>query len=76
MDVISVLREVETWSLEDRVLLASRIWDHLIDEGVEPEISEEQRIELDRRLAADESTPDDVVSWDEVRNAALARART
>ena len=47
MDVISVLREVETWSLEDRVLLASRIWDHLIDEGVEPEISEEQRIELD-----------------------------
>ena len=62
MDVISVLREVDTWTLEDRVLPTQQLWDRLADEGVGPEISEEQWAELDRRLAADETTPDDVVS--------------
>jgi len=75
MDVMSVLREVETWTIEDRTLLANQLWDRLIDEGIQPEISEEQLAELDRRLAADEATPDDVVSWDEVKNDALTRAR-
>ncbi len=74
MDVPSVLREVDAWPVEDRVLLVQELWDRLVDQGYEPEIWEDLRNELDRRLAADEAAPDDVVSWEEVKAEALKRA--
>ena len=74
MDVPSVLREVDAWPVEDRVLLIQQLWDRLVDQGYEPEIWEELRDELDRRLAADEAAPDEVVSWEEVKAEALKRA--
>lgn len=75
MDLPSVLREVDTWPVEDRMLLVQEVWDRLVEQGYEPEISEELRDELDRRLAADEAAPDDVVSWEEVKAEALKQAR-
>ncbi len=74
MDVPSVLREVDAWPVEDRVLLVQELWDRLVDQGYEPELWENLRDELDRRLAADEAAPDDVVSWEEVKAEALKRA--
>jgi putative addiction module component (TIGR02574 family) len=75
MDVPSVLREVDAWPVEDRVLLIQQLWDRLVDQGYEPEIWEDLRDELDRRLAADEAAPDEVVSWEEVKAEALKRTR-
>ena len=72
MDLPSVLREVDTWPVEDRILLVQEVWDRLVEKGYEPEISEELRDELDRRLAADEAAPEEVVSWEEVRREARA----
>jgi hypothetical protein len=40
---------------------------------VENELTEAQRTELMRRLAEDDSYPDDVVPWEEVKAEALAR---
>ena len=74
MDVPSVLREVDAWPVEDRMLLVQELWDRLVDQGYEPELWENLRDELDRRLAADETAPDDVVSWEEVKAEALKRA--
>ncbi len=74
MDLPSVLREVDAWPVEDRVLLVQKLWDRLVDQGYEPELWENLRDELDRRLAADEAAPDDVVSWEEVKAEALKRA--
>jgi len=74
MDVPSVLREVDAWPVQDRMLLVQELWDRLVDQGYEPELWENLRDELDRRLAADEAAPDDVVSWEEVKAEALKRA--
>jgi putative addiction module component (TIGR02574 family) len=75
MDLPSVLREVDTWPVEDRMLLVQERWDRLVDQDYEAEISEQLRDELDRRLAADEAAPDEVVSWEEVKAEALKRTR-
>jgi putative addiction module component (TIGR02574 family) len=74
MDVPSVPREVDAWPVQDRMLLVQELWDRLVDQGYEPELWENLRDELDRRLAADEAAPDDAVSWEEVKAEALKRA--
>ena len=75
MDLPSVLREVDAWPAEDRVLLVQELWDRLVDQAYEPKIWEILKEELDRRLAADDAAPDEVVSWDEVKDEALKRTR-
>jgi putative addiction module component (TIGR02574 family) len=67
MDLAAVLREVDTWPVEDRMRLVEVVWDRLLDVGAEPELTEAQRTELDRRIAALDANPEDVVSWDEVQ---------
>jgi putative addiction module component (TIGR02574 family) len=75
MDLQSVLVETDSWPVEDRIQLMHELWDRLVDQGCEPELSEEQKAELDRRIAEDDAAPDDVVSWEEVKAQALARIR-
>ena len=75
MDLPSVLREVDAWTVEDQMLLVYQLWDRLVDQGYEPEIWKDLTDELDRRLAADEAAPDEVASWEEVKAEALKRAR-
>jgi putative addiction module component (TIGR02574 family) len=74
MDLQSIITQVESWSVEDRLRLMEQIWEGLLNEGHEPGLTEEQRAEIDRRIAEDEAAPDDVVSWEEVRSDALKRA--
>ena len=73
MDLKTILSETDSWPVEDRLRLMRDLWDRLVDQGYEPELTEEQKAELDRRLAEDEAEPDDVVSWEEVKAQALAR---
>jgi putative addiction module component (TIGR02574 family) len=75
MDVQTVVNEVGSWPVEDRLRLMEEIWEGLLDQGYEPELTEMQKAELDRRLADDDAAPDDVVSWEEVKAEALRRAR-
>jgi putative addiction module component (TIGR02574 family) len=67
MDMTAVLREVESWPVEERIQLVEAIWERIIETGAEPELTEAQRAELDRRLAALEAAPEDVVSWEAVQ---------
>ena len=67
MDVNTVLREVEIWSVEDQVQLAQQPWSRLEDQGYEPEFTDDLKAELDRRLTAHEESPEAGSSWDQVR---------
>jgi putative addiction module component (TIGR02574 family) len=67
MDFNTVLTEVDAWPVGDRIRLMNELWDRLVDQGHEPELSEEMKAELDRRLEEDDSAPDDVVPWEEVK---------
>jgi putative addiction module component (TIGR02574 family) len=73
MDMQTVLTEVDSWSVGDRIRLLNELWDRLAEPGQDPELSDEEKAELDRRLAEDEAAPDDVVSWDVAKAQALAR---
>ncbi len=73
MNLDTVLTEVDAWPVGDRIRLMNELWDRLVDQGHEPELTGEQKAELDLRLEEDDVAPDDVVSWEEVKAQALAR---
>jgi putative addiction module component (TIGR02574 family) len=75
MDLTMVLAETDSWPVEDRIRLMHELWDRLVERGHEPELTAEQKAELDRRLSEDDAAPDDVVSWEDVKAQALARTR-
>jgi putative addiction module component (TIGR02574 family) len=66
---------IDRLSVVERIQLVQEIWDSLVPDAEQLPITEAQRLELDRRLAALEANPDDVVSWEEVEARALARFR-
>ena len=75
MDVTAVLREVEPWSVEDRIRPVQEVWDRLTDQAHEPELTDEYKAELDRRLAAHRADPQAAIPWEQVESKVLARLR-
>jgi putative addiction module component (TIGR02574 family) len=67
MDINTVLHEVDFWPIEEQIRLAQALWDRIVDAGVVPELTEVQRIELDRRLEDLDAHPDEVIPWDGVQ---------
>ena len=43
------------------------MWESIIQEGYEPELTTAQAQELDRRLEAHNKNPEDVVTWETVK---------
>ena len=68
MSIESILEAVRALPLEDQLRVAETIWSELDDE----EFTDEQKQEIDRRIAAYEATGR-TVTWDEVITAARAR---
>ena len=74
MDLAAVLKEVNGWPAEERMRLVETVWDQLIDTGFEPELTEAQKAELDRRIAALEADPSRAIPLEEAK-AYLRRPR-
>jgi putative addiction module component (TIGR02574 family) len=66
MDPIATLQAVRQWPVEDRVDFAFRLWDQLLEDGWQPEPTDDLAAELDRRLAAHEADPTNVRTWEQV----------
>ena len=64
---------IDRMSVEDRIALATAIWDSIAAEPHQPWLTEAQRLELERRLADHAANPDDVVPWEQVKAEVLAR---
>ncbi len=75
MDLTAVLREVDSWPVDDRIALVQEVWDRLVNQDAEPGLTESEAVELDRRLAAYAASHEDAVPWEVVKAEALARAR-
>jgi len=75
MDYQSVLNEVESWPIDDRLRLVQDVWDQLADQGYEPELTEEMKAELDRRIEEMDRNPGAGVPWEEVKARVLGRLR-
>lgn len=75
MDLPTVLAEVDSWPVEDRIRLVQEVWDRIADQGRGPELADAMKAELDRRLAAHASDPAAAVPWEQVEAEALDRLR-
>ena len=67
MDLKTVLSEVGTWPVEDRLQLVEEVWGGLHDEAYEPELTDDLKAKLDRRLAALDANPRNVTTWEEIQ---------
>lgn len=67
MDTTATLLAIRQWPVEDRLEFVFRAWDQLVEDGWQPEPSDDLLAELDRRLAAHEADPTNVRTWDHVQ---------
>jgi putative addiction module component (TIGR02574 family) len=64
---------IDRMSIEDRITLATAIWDSIAAEPHPPLLTEAQRLELACRLDDHVANPNDVVPWEQVKAEALTR---
>ncbi len=60
-------------SIEDRLALAQAIWDSVTTDLERQPLTEAQRAELERRVAAADANPGEGAPWETVRAEARAR---
>ncbi len=59
--------EISKLSLTERIQLLENVWDSIADEPDAWELTQEQKDELDRRVAAYEENPQNTFTWEEVK---------
>ena len=64
---------IDRLNVDERLALVEEIWATICADGKTFSLTDEQRAELDRRVADDDSFPEDVVPWDEVKAAVRSR---
>ncbi len=69
MDIAATLSEIKSLSLEERIHLVQAIWDSIAAEQIDPDLTDAQKQELDRRINAYDTDPQNVLTWDEVKAA-------
>jgi putative addiction module component (TIGR02574 family) len=67
MSSTSPLSEILQLSIDERIQLAQDIWDSIAAVPEAIALTDAQREELDRRLAAYEANPDEGIPWEELR---------
>ena len=68
-----LLQQASILAVDEQIELVEAIWDGIVSRGAAPLLTAAQKTELDRRLADHLANPNDVVSWSEVKAAALAK---
>ena len=75
MDFQDVLSAASALNVDDRIRLIDALWEGIEEEGPPPELTEAQKQEIDRRLAAFEAHPERGIPWEQVEAEALAKLR-
>lgn len=70
-----LLQQASVLDINEQIELIEAIWDGIVSRGAAPSLTNTQAAELDRRLADHLANADDVVSWSDVKTAALAKIR-
>lgn len=70
-----LFEQAKVLDVDEQIELVEAIWDGIVGRNAVPPLTEAQKTELDRRLANHLKYPDDTVSWNEVKAAALAKIR-
>ncbi len=73
MDYQTVLGEIDSWPVDERIRLVRDVWDRLPDQGLEAGLSEEMKAELDRRIEEMDRNPGSGIPWEAAKARLLAR---
>ena len=65
--------EIQSLTVSERIILAEALWDSVVAEGSEIELTEPQKQELDRRLKSFELDEDRGASWAAVKARILSK---
>jgi putative addiction module component (TIGR02574 family) len=74
MDITTTLNQIVALDIQDRIRLVQAILDSIAAEQIDPDLTESQKQELDRRIDDYETNPDEVMTWTEVKASIKARA--
>jgi putative addiction module component (TIGR02574 family) len=66
VDPTTILQTIQTWPVEDQLDFLFRAWDQLLENGWQPELTDELKAELERRLAAHQANPANALTWEQV----------
>jgi putative addiction module component (TIGR02574 family) len=64
---------IDRLSVGERIALVQEIWDSIAADAERSPLTEEQKQEVDRRLAAHRANPQAAIPWEQVEAEALAR---
>jgi putative addiction module component (TIGR02574 family) len=67
MDVTATLAQIARLPVEERIQLVQAIWDTIAADQLPPHLSEDQKRELDRRIAELDANPDNVLTWEQIK---------
>jgi putative addiction module component (TIGR02574 family) len=65
--------EIQSLTVSERIILAEALWDSVVAEGSEIELTDAQKLELDRRLKSFELDEDRGSSWADVKARILSK---
>ncbi len=63
----NLTEEAKKLSISERILLVEDIWNSIAEDNGCFELTEEQKEELDRRLASFQTNPSQGRTWDEIK---------
>jgi putative addiction module component (TIGR02574 family) len=66
MNITATLNQIAALPVQDQIELLHQAWDRLLESGWEPELTQEQKAELDRRLDDLDANPQNVVAWEKL----------
>ena len=59
---------IQQLSKSERIMLAEKLWDSIEEEQDNLEVTSSQKKILEQRLAAYQSSPDDLKSWEDIKH--------
>ena len=60
--------EIKKLSVSERMLIVQEIWDSIAADQQALDVTEAQKAELDRRIAAHDAAPHEGRSWEEIKH--------
>ena len=67
INMTTTLAEISSLSVDDRIKLVQAIWDTIAADQTHPDLTEAQKKDLNRRVAELDDSPDQVLTWEEIK---------
>jgi putative addiction module component (TIGR02574 family) len=66
MDLSTVVRVIDNWTIDDRLQLIDNLWKSLVRSGWQPEMTDDVPTALDGNWEDSEADPTEALLWDQL----------